>query len=81
MHFGVGNTGAGFILFLLALSLFSSPVFVLQEEYDREKISWSKISFNDNQACLDLICKKPVGILNILDDESNFPKVGSKLSC
>eukprot|EP00117_Sycon_ciliatum_P037453 scpid4622/ scgid28017/ Unconventional myosin-XV; Unconventional myosin-15 len=54
---------------------FNQHIFKLeQEEYDREKISWSKISFNDNQGCLDLICKKPVGILNILDDESNFPK-------
>ncbi len=29
----------------------------------------------DNKSCIDLISKKPNGILHILDDESNFPQV------
>lgn len=49
--------------------------FVLQEEYAKEKLAWKKIDFADNTDCLDLIGKKPNGILQILDDESNFPKV------
>ena len=44
------------------------------ERYDREGISWTKIDFADNQPCLDLIAKRPVGILHLLDDESNFPR-------
>jgi myosin-15 len=54
---------------------FNQHIFKLeQEEYSREQISWETIEFNDNQPCLDLIARKPLGILHILDDESNFPK-------
>eukprot|EP00118_Oscarella_pearsei_P012382 m.90917 g.90917 ORF g.90917 m.90917 type:complete len:2332 (+) comp36671_c0_seq1:91-7086(+) len=54
---------------------FNQHIFKLeQEEYRREGISWKTIDFNDNQPCLDLIAKKPLGLLHILDDESNFPK-------
>ena len=54
---------------------FALHVFKLeQDEYDRERINWSKIDFSDNQACLDLISKRPVGVLMLLDDESNFPR-------
>eukprot|EP01100_Stratorugosa_tubuloviscum_P006890 TRINITY_DN291_c0_g3_i1.p1 TRINITY_DN291_c0_g3~~TRINITY_DN291_c0_g3_i1.p1 ORF type:complete len:1408 (+),score=723.87 TRINITY_DN291_c0_g3_i1:55-4278(+) len=45
-----------------------------QEEYEREKINWANITFKDNQECLDLIEKRPVGILAVLDEESKFPK-------
>ncbi|XP_075926028.1 unconventional myosin-XV isoform X2 [Petromyzon marinus] len=45
-----------------------------QEVYDRERISWKHITFNDNQACLDLISQKPYGIMRILDDQSAFPQ-------
>jgi len=45
-----------------------------QEEYEREKINWRNITFKDNQECLDLIEKKPVGILSFLDEECKFPK-------
>ncbi|CAF0866281.1 unnamed protein product [Adineta steineri] len=54
---------------------FNRHVFKLeQEEYAKEKLAWKKIDFSDNTDCLDLIGKKPNGILQILDDESNFPK-------
>jgi hypothetical protein len=37
---------------------FNQHIFKLeQEEYAREKIEWSSISFVDNQECLDLIEK------------------------
>ncbi|KAM9305752.1 LOW QUALITY PROTEIN: unconventional myosin-XV [Gastrophryne carolinensis] len=45
-----------------------------QEEYIREQLDWREISFNDNQACIDLISQKPHGILRILDDQSGFPQ-------
>ncbi|XP_040214368.1 unconventional myosin-XV [Rana temporaria] len=45
-----------------------------QEEYIREQIDWREISFNDNQACIDIISQKPYGILRILDDQSCFPQ-------
>lgn len=55
---------------------FNKHIFKLeQEEYHREKIAWKNIDYLDNKACIDLICKKPNGILHILDDESSFPKV------
>ena len=54
---------------------FNKHVFKLeQEEYKSERISWSVIGFKDNQAVIDTISKKPLGILHLLDDESNFPK-------
>lgn len=45
-----------------------------QAEYAREKIPYINITFPDNQPLLNLIAKKPIGILPLLEDESNFPK-------
>ncbi|KAL1203060.1 Myosin-4 [Cardamine amara subsp. amara] len=45
-----------------------------QEEYERDGIDWKKIEFKDNKECLDLIEKKPIGLVSLLDEESNFPK-------
>ncbi|KAL6851666.1 hypothetical protein ACP4OV_020230 [Aristida adscensionis] len=39
-----------------------------QEEYNREQIDWSYIEFVDNQDVLDLIEKKPGGIIALLDE-------------
>eukprot|EP00980_Cylindrotheca_fusiformis_P027950 scaffold22574_cov125-Cylindrotheca_fusiformis.AAC.3 len=48
---------------------FNRFVFKLeQEEYKEEGIDWSFIDFPDNQDILDLIEKKRVGILSILDE-------------
>lgn len=45
-----------------------------QQEYVKEKIEWTLISYDDNLPVINLLTKKPVGILHLLDDESNFPK-------
>ncbi|XP_031266663.1 myosin-2-like [Pistacia vera] len=45
-----------------------------QEEYELDGIDWTKVEFEDNEECLNLIEKKPLGILSLLDEESNFPK-------
>lgn len=58
-----------------------TPVTPLQKEYLSEGIVWSHVDYRDNQPCLDLICKRPDGILVILDDESNFPKVIHTFTC
>ena len=49
-----------------------------QQEYVREKISWSMLEFNDNQGCLDLIEKGQLCILSILDEECRFPKANAQ---
>ncbi|XP_073025671.1 myosin-2-like [Primulina eburnea] len=45
-----------------------------QEEYELDGIDWTKVDFEDNQKCLDLFEKKPIGLISLLDEESNFPK-------
>ncbi|XP_027343633.1 myosin-2 isoform X2 [Abrus precatorius] len=45
-----------------------------QEEYELDGIDWTKVDFEDNQECLDLFEKKPLGLLSLLDEESNFPR-------
>ncbi|KAK4273572.1 hypothetical protein QN277_021949 [Acacia crassicarpa] len=54
---------------------FNQHVFKMeQEEYTKEKIDWSYIEFVDNQDVLDLIEKKPGGIIALLDEACMFPK-------
>ena len=54
---------------------FNQHIFKLEQEiYTSEGINWATIEFVDNQPCLDLVSKKPVGILHILDEECTFPK-------
>ncbi|KAL9229958.1 hypothetical protein vseg_005366 [Gypsophila vaccaria] len=50
-----------------------------QEEYIQDGIDWTKVDFEDNQACLNLFEKKPLGLLSLLDEESTFPN-GTDLS-
>ncbi|KAF1881143.1 hypothetical protein Lal_00023176 [Lupinus albus] len=45
-----------------------------QEDYELDGIDWTKVDFDDNQECLDLFEKKPLGLLSLLDEESNFPR-------
>ncbi|OIT34792.1 myosin-1 [Nicotiana attenuata] len=44
-----------------------------QEEYIQDGIDWTKVDFDDNQECLNLFEKKPLGLLSLLDEESTFP--------
>ncbi|XP_073003002.1 myosin-17-like isoform X2 [Typha latifolia] len=54
---------------------FNQHVFKMeQEEYTREEISWSYIEFVDNTDVLDLIEKKPGGVIALLDEACMFPR-------
>ncbi|KAJ3044171.1 Unconventional myosin-VIIb [Rhizophlyctis rosea] len=65
--------------FIGVLDIFGFEDFALeQEEYEKEGIGWQVIEFVDNQACIDLISKKPLGLLSLLDEESNFPKASDQ---
>lgn len=56
---------------------FNQHVFKMEQaEYEREAIDWSYITFVDNQDVLDLI-EKPLGILDLLDEQCRFPRVNS----
>ncbi|KAL7149705.1 hypothetical protein ABFS83_05G058600 [Erythranthe nasuta] len=50
-----------------------------QEEYIQDGIDWTKVDFEDNQDCLNLFEKKPLGLQSLLDEESTFPN-GTDLS-
>uniref|UniRef100_A0A5F7ZMV5 Unconventional myosin-IXa n=1 Tax=Macaca mulatta TaxID=9544 RepID=A0A5F7ZMV5_MACMU len=51
---------------------FNQHIFKLeQEEYRTEGISWHNIDYIDNTCCINLISKKPTGLLHLLDEESN----------
>lgn len=55
---------------------FNQHVFKMEQaEYQREEIDWSYITFVDNQDVLDLIEKRPLGILDLLDEQCRFPRV------
>lgn len=41
----------------------------MQEEYEREKIQWTFIEFPDNKDCIELIDRKPNGIIPTLDEQ------------
>ncbi|KAL2599188.1 hypothetical protein AAZX31_10G039700 [Glycine max] len=54
---------------------FNQHVFKMeQEEYKKEEIDWSYIEFVDNKDVLDLIEKKPGGIIALLDEACMFPR-------
>ncbi|GMY26957.1 myosin-6-like isoform X1, partial [Fagus crenata] len=54
---------------------FNQHVFKMeQEEYTKEEIDWSYIEFIDNQDILDLLEKKPGGIIALLDEACMFPR-------
>ncbi|KAJ8530690.1 hypothetical protein K7X08_023571 [Anisodus acutangulus] len=54
---------------------FNQHVFKMeQEEYTKEEIDWSYIEFIDNQDILDLVEKKPGGIIALLDEACMFPR-------
>ncbi|XP_035843950.1 myosin-9 isoform X7 [Helianthus annuus] len=54
---------------------FNQHVFRMQQDtYNKEEIDWSYIEFVDNKDILDLIEKKPGGIIALLDEACMFPK-------
>jgi myosin-5 len=54
---------------------FNEHVFKMeQDEYRKEEINWSYIEFIDNQDVLDLIEKKPIGVIALLDEACMFPR-------
>uniref|UniRef100_A0AAY4DEE8 Myosin IXB n=1 Tax=Denticeps clupeoides TaxID=299321 RepID=A0AAY4DEE8_9TELE len=58
---------------------FNQHIFKLeQEEYKAEGITWHNIDYTDNVGCIHLISRKPTGLLQLLDEESNFPHATDK---
>lgn len=54
---------------------FNRHTFKLElEEYKKEGIDVEAITFKDNSNLIDMFLNKPIGILALLDEESNFPK-------
>ncbi|XP_011270152.1 myosin IXA, variant [Capsaspora owczarzaki ATCC 30864] len=54
---------------------FNQHVFRLEQRvYTEEGIPWSDVQFVDNMDCLELISKRPTGLLPLLDEETNFPR-------
>ena len=45
-----------------------------QEEYKNDGINVAHVEFVDNQACLDVIEKRPAGIFSMVDEELRLPK-------
>jgi myosin-5 len=53
---------------------FNNNTFKLEEEiYNNEGIKWDSIDFIDNQPMIELITKKRIGILPLLDEELKVP--------
>lgn len=46
-----------------------------QEEYRREDVAWTGVTFRDNQEILDLLAVKACNLLCLIDEESHFPQV------
>ena len=54
---------------------FNHHMFKLEQaEYAKEKIKWDHITYEDNQACIDLIEQKPLGIISLLDEQCKIAK-------
>lgn len=67
MPSSVGLRLFGFYYFVfIYLSFYDA---YLQEEYEREKIQWTFIEFPDNKDCIELIDRKPNGIIPTLDEQ------------
>jgi len=61
---------------------FNQYTFKLEEKvYQTEKINFNHIEFIDNQPILDMIEKKPSGLLVLLDEEIVMPKGSDETWC
>lgn len=48
--------------------------FLLQNEYLYEGVDARVIEYEDNRPLLDMFLQKPMGLLSLLDEESQFPQ-------
>ena len=57
---------------------FNAALFQLEQaEYERERIDWTRVAFEDNRACVEVIDGKRgsnLGVLALLDEQCAFPK-------
>jgi myosin heavy subunit len=54
---------------------FNKEIFEMEQEvYLKEGLNVDKVEFVDNQPCLDVIEKRPTGILCMVDEELRLPK-------
>jgi myosin heavy subunit len=61
---------------------FNNQTFKLEEAiYRQEKISFKSVAFIDNVPMIELITKKPKGVLPLLDEELVVPKGSDKTYC
>ena len=60
----------------ISVTVFRNKIWYLifQQEYQNEGVDIKTINFVDNRAVLDMFLAKPMGLLSLLDEESNFPK-------
>lgn len=54
---------------------FNHHMFKLEQQvYSKEKIKWDHINYEDNQTCIDLIEKTPIGIISLMDEQTKLQK-------
>ena len=57
-------------------------IFKAEEDlYTFENVSWTRIEYQDNQGCIDLIEKSPTGIMRLLDETCKKPNSSDKQFC
>ncbi|KAF1479145.1 Myosin-IIIb, partial [Pygoscelis antarcticus] len=58
---------------------FNHHIFQLEQAaYKDEELPWETITFNNNQAILNLLLAKPLGLMSLLDEQSAFPQATDK---
>ena len=60
---------------------FNELVFLNEQElYVKESINWTTISYKDNQKIIEVIAKKPFGLLNILEEYCMMNRVADDMA-
>ncbi|NXU54060.1 MYO3B protein, partial [Turnix velox] len=58
---------------------FNHHIFQMEQAaYKEEELPWETIIFNNNEAILNLLLAKPLGLLSLLDEQSAFPQATDK---
>lgn len=52
-----------------------------QEEYGEEGLDVASIPFRDNQKIIDLIAKRPAGLMPILEDQARYSLCVAEIDC